>query len=138
MNEHEDPQMIAELKNLPREMQPPAGLEDRVVDGLRSEHLVAPSASSGISVCTWQQLACSLRCSVGFGRDLVPQKETSQVAMGRYLILLAEPRTLEYDKVDRRARQRILHLGHRTGTTGPSGCGRSSPARESTPTCRRR
>ena len=104
MNRPSEPEELRELENLPRTVEPPSELEDRVVVALESRGLIRQPSRGGVPRW-WVAAACVVAAFVGWTArgvvstpsDVAP--ETGGVApSGSYLILLTEPEPLRTTK----------------------------------------
>ena len=98
---------LRELRELPREVEPPADLEDRLVASLRDRGLIEDSAlpvESGRRVgaggARWAMAAGLMIAALGgwVGRGLMDAAPTSKVGSKEYLVLFAEPNGLQTTK----------------------------------------
>ena len=96
-DEHDD---LRDLRDLPREAQPPVELEERVVAALRERSLIEAAPQPLSSRSRWALAAALLIAAFGgwMAREVTIAKAPPRIDGREYLVLLAEPNGLETTK----------------------------------------
>ena len=99
MNDFDEHSELQEFSSLPREMEPPPELEERVVQALQARGLVG--SQSRRRMASWWQLAAAtlIAATLGWtGRGFVEPGPLPVAAEREFLLLLSEPEVLETTK----------------------------------------
>lgn len=99
MNDFDDHSELRELASLPREMEPPPEVEDRVVEALKERGLI--TGRHPRRMASWWQLAAAalIAATLGWmGRGFAEPAGVPAVAEREFLLLLSEPEELRTTK----------------------------------------
>jgi hypothetical protein len=98
MSDYRDRSEIPELDSLPREIEPPPEVEERIVGELSARGLIGRAPGRG---AVWWQLAAAVLLAAVVGwtaRGLLEPVAAPEIAQREFLLLLSEPEPLQTTK----------------------------------------